>query len=147
MQITDYHPSQAQAVVEMWRASFEHGVGIVDHHPISEQMAYFHSEVVAKNRVRVVLDESGVVAFMASTPESITQLFVRVADIGRGIGSRLMELAKAESGGSLWLYTFARNTRARRFYERHGFIEIERESENMWKMEAIRYEWVRSEPR
>lgn len=146
MVVLDYRPEQAQAVVALWRASFEHGMGIVDHHPISEQMAYFLSEVVATNRVRVVLEGEAIVAFMASTPESIAQLFVRVADLGRGIGSKLMERAKAESNGGLWLYTFARNTRARRFYERHGFVEAGRESENMWKLEAIRYEWVRNEP-
>ena len=38
---------------------------------------------------------------------------------------------------------FAQNTNARRFYERQGFVEVERESENMWKLEAIKYKWVR----
>jgi GNAT superfamily N-acetyltransferase len=143
VRISDYEPHQSRVVVELWRASFEHGVGIKDHHPIDEQHAHFVEQVVPVNRVRVALDGPAVVAFMASTPESISQLYVRVAHIGQGIGSVLVELAKSESVGSLWLYTFARNAIARRFYERHGFVETGRESGNMWKLEAIRYCWER----
>jgi ribosomal protein S18 acetylase RimI-like enzyme len=87
-----------------------------------------------------------IVVFMASTPQSVVQLFVRVGEHGRGIGTRLLELAKAESQGSLWLYTFARNVAACRFYERHGFRETERErpAENMYRLEAIKYVWERA---
>ena len=142
MQIRNYEPNQARAVVELWRASFEYGVGIKDHHPFEEQHAHFVDEVVPSNAIRVMVDGQDVVAFMASTPESIAHLYVRVSNMGQGIGSRLLELAKAESVGSLWLYTFARNMIARRFYEHHGFTETERESQNMWQLEAIRYSWV-----
>ena len=143
--ITDFEPQQADEVVRLWRASFEHGVGIADHHPIEDQLRFFVDEVVPNNKVRVVSEGSAIVGFLAASPESVSQLFVEVSNIGRGIGSRLLALAKEESCGRLWLYTFARNTNARRFYERHGFHEVERESENMWKLEAIKYQWVRGE--
>jgi ribosomal protein S18 acetylase RimI-like enzyme len=143
--IVDYRPEFASQLVPMWRASFEHGVGIVDPHPIEQQHRYFLDEVVPHHRVRVVLDAAGaVVAFMASTPESVAQLYVRVADIGRGLGTRLLDVAKAESNGTLWLYAFARNASARRFYEKHGFSEVDRESANMYKIEAILYRWQRT---
>lgn len=143
MRVCDYEPHQSRAVVQLCRASFEHGVGIKDPHPIEEQHAHFVEQVVPCSKVRVALAGTEVVAFMASTPQSISQLYVAVANIGQGIGSVLVELAKSESEGSLWLYTFAQNTNARRFYERHGFVEKERESENMWKLEAIKYCWSR----
>lgn len=143
MHISDYEPHQAQAIVTLWRESFERGVGIRDHHPFDDHLAYFVEQVVPRNRVRVALVDGEVAAFIASTRESVSQLYVRVADIGRGIGGRLLRLAQAESGGSLWLYTFARNQHARGFYEHHGFREVERESQNMWKIEAIRYVWHR----
>ena len=145
MNITDYEPTHALELVEMWRASFEHGVGIKDPNPIEAQLGFFLGEVVPNSRVRVAVEESEIVAFMASTPESIEHLYVRVKSFGQGIGARLMELAKSESTGSLSLHTFAQNTGARRFYEHHGFVEVERESENMWKLEAINYLWVRRE--
>lgn len=127
----------------MWRASFEHGVGIKDENPIEDQRRFLLHEVVPRNTVRVVKDQGLVVGFMASTPASIAQLYVRVEYIGQGIGTRLLTLAKAESRGSLWLYTFARNLNARRFYEHHGFTEAGRESANMYKLEAIKYVWSR----
>lgn len=141
--ITVFEPHQTDEVVRMWRASFEHGVGITDHHPIEDQRKFFVDEIVPSYTVRVAVDGAVIVGVMATKPESVELLYVRVQSIGQGIGSRLLALAKQESCGSLWLYTFAGNANARRFYERHGFQEVERESENMWKLEAIKYRWVR----
>ena len=143
MQITDCRANDAREIVQMWRRSFEHGLGIVDPHPLEEQLRYFKDQVVPNSKVRVASEGSNIVGFLASGPECVSHLYVRDANIGQGIGSCLLELAKADSCGSLWLYTFARNLDARRFYERRGFREIARESENMWKLEAIQYRWVR----
>ena len=137
-----YEPADAHEIVKLWRESFEFGVGIIDPHPIQEQLNFFLNEVVPKYEVTVVKDADLIVGFMASIPESVSHLYVRVQYFGRGVGSQLLALAKAKSAGSLWLYTFARNTNARRFYEHHGFTEVERESENMYKLEAIKYKWL-----
>jgi ribosomal protein S18 acetylase RimI-like enzyme len=145
IQIADYDARAAPALVETWRASFEHGVGITDPHPLQDQLKFFEEQVVPNNVVRIALRGPAIVGFLASTPQSVSHLYVRVQNIGQGIGSRLLDLAKADSDGSLWLYTFAQNENARRFYERRGFKEVERECENMWKLEAIRYQWQRSE--
>ena len=58
-------------------------------------------------------------------------------------GSQFPRLAKSKSIGSLWLYTFARNVNASRFYEHHGFKEVGEKSENMHKIETIKYRWLR----
>ena len=71
----------------MWRESFEFGVGITDPHPIEEQEAYWRSKVVPHNQVRVAWLQDELVAFMASTPKSVTLLHVKVSHIGRGIGT------------------------------------------------------------
>jgi ribosomal protein S18 acetylase RimI-like enzyme len=144
MQISDFAVAQAHELVVMWRASFEHGVGVIDPHPIEDQLRFFLKEIVPSNKVRVVLEGSSVIAFMASKPEAVSHLYVHVRSIGRGIGSQLLGLAKAESYGRLWLHTFAQNQNARHFYECHGFTEVERESENMWKLESIKYQWRRN---
>jgi ribosomal protein S18 acetylase RimI-like enzyme len=143
VRIAAYQATDAHELVRMWRASFEHGVGITDPNPIEDQFQFFVRDVVPRNTVRVVRDQGAIVAFLASKPESISHLYVGVHHLGRGIGTELLSLAKAESPGSLWLYTFAQNRNARRFYERHGFEEVERECENMFKLEAIKYAWLR----
>ncbi len=143
MRIEEFQSHDTDALVRMWRASFEHGVGIVDPHPLEEQIAHFRSKVLPTNRVRVAKLAEAMVGLLASNPESVSQLHVRVENIGQGIGSRLLRLAQAESWGSLWLFTFARNTQARRFYEHHGFVAIAHGFEPMWQLEDVKYRWVR----
>jgi ribosomal protein S18 acetylase RimI-like enzyme len=95
--------------------------------------------------VRVAKEDESIVGFLASNHESIAQLYVRVQDIGRGIGTQLLRLAQSESSGSLWLFTFAQNARACRFYEHHGFVAVAHGFEPMWKLNDVKYQWVRRE--
>jgi ribosomal protein S18 acetylase RimI-like enzyme len=142
--IAGYDEAMLVPLVDMWRASFEFGVGIVDPHPIQGQREYFTGQVLTKNDVDVALRDGEIVGFLAASRESIAQLYVRVGCHRRGIGTRLLQLAQSRSSGSLWLYTFAQNTVARRFYERHGFVDVGHGFENMWQMEDVRYEWRRA---
>ena len=131
-------------LVDLWRASFEHGVGVVDPHPIEEQRQFFVEHVAARCEVSVALRCAAIVGFVASDAESISQLHVRVGCLREGIGSRLVELAKSRSSGSLWLFTFARNAVARRFYEHHGFTAIAHGFEPTWQLEDVKYRWERA---
>jgi ribosomal protein S18 acetylase RimI-like enzyme len=56
----------------------------------------------------------------------VEQLYVEPARTGKGIGGRLLDLAKQRRPEGLQLRTFESNTRAQRFYERHGFTVAER---------------------
>ncbi len=116
LRVEDFQPRDTDALVPMWRASFEHGVGVIDRHPLEEQVEYLRSKVLPVNRARVAKEGESIVGFLASNPESVAQLYVRVQHNGQGIGTRLLRLAQSESSGSLWLFTFARNSRACRFY-------------------------------
>lgn len=140
--IDEFHIDDAYALTEMWRASFEFGAGIKDPHPLGEQIDHLLTKVVPSHRVLIARKSDEIVGFVASNGESISQLYVRVENIGQGIGSRLLTLAKEGSTGSLWLYTFARNTRARCFYENHGFVVVARGFENMWQLEDLKYRWT-----
>ena len=145
LRVEDFRSHDTDALVRMWRESFEHGVGVIDPHPLEDQIEYLRCKVLPVNRVRVAKEDESIVGFLASNPESIAQLFVRVRNIGQGIGSRLLRLAQSDSSGSLWLFTFARNTRACRFYEHRGFVAVERGFEPMWKLDDVKYQWVRRE--
>jgi GNAT superfamily N-acetyltransferase len=143
-QVRAFDPERDTAeLVRMWRASFEHGVGVRDPHPVAQQRAFLLDQVVPGHRVVVANDTSGIVAFLASTEVSVGHLYVRVDRIGEGIGSSLLGLAMQESRGHLWLYTFARNLGARAFYARHGFVEVARGFESTWQLEDVRMEWTR----
>ena len=74
----------------------------------------------------------------------IDQLYLLPTWVGRGIGSRFVELAQSELPSPIRLYTFQCNERARRFYERRGFkaIAFGDGSGNEEKCPDILYEWV-----
>ncbi|MDG6105550.1 GNAT family N-acetyltransferase [Dactylosporangium aurantiacum] len=55
----------------------------------------------------------------------VDQLYVAPDSTGTGLGSRLIQLAKARRPDGLQLWTFASNTGAQRFYLRHGFVVAE----------------------
>lgn len=141
--VDDFAPADLVPLVRMWRESFENAVRIVDPHPIAEQTDHFDRNIRTKHRVRVVRDAGLIVGFMASNAESVAQLYVRVGHQRRGIGSRLLDLAKAESDGSLWLYTFARNANACAFYESQGFTVVARGFEPTWKLDDVKFAWTR----
>ena len=139
--LAPYDASRLDALIPMWRASFEAGVGIVDPHPLAEQRAYFEREVLPRCDVRVALVDGELRGFVAATRESVAQLHVRVGYHRRGIGSAMLAWAKAQSAGSLWLYTFARNAGARAFYDRRGFTAVAHGFEPTWQLDDVRYEW------
>ena len=63
---------------------------------------------------------------------------------GKGIGAQLLRLAKRRRPEGLRLRTFASNVGAQRFYERHGFVEIERTDgrDNEERAPDILYAWL-----
>jgi ribosomal protein S18 acetylase RimI-like enzyme len=141
--IIDYDDRYALATVQMWRASMERALGITDPHSWDEQLDYLR-HIVQTNRVYLALDATTdqVVGMMAIGGTELDQLYIHVEYQGRGIGTRLLNLAKAVSPGTLQLYTFAVNTHAQAFYERHGFRIIRRGVERESGMADIRYEWT-----
>jgi ribosomal protein S18 acetylase RimI-like enzyme len=136
-------PAYREQLVELWRASFEHGVGSPVPHPLVDHLRYFDEHVLVETRVHLALRGDELVGFGAFTPDAVMQLYVHVAHLGRGIGTRLLDIAKSASHGKLWLYTFVTNTNAQRFYERHGFDVVERGFEPVMQLGDLRYEWTR----
>jgi GNAT superfamily N-acetyltransferase len=135
-------PKDTDAALWLWRRSFEHGVGVHDPDPTIDGLrGYFREEVQPKNVVRVAKAGNELMGLLASDRESVSALYVRVDHLGQGIGARLLDIAKAESSGGLWLFTFARNTNARRFYAKHGFVELVHGFEPFWKLEDVKLKW------
>ena len=137
-----YDPAWLETLIPAWRASFEDGVGIRDPHPIADQRRYFVDQVLASFTVRVAVVDGAPAGFIAASAQSIAQLYVWIGLQGRGVGTRMLDWAKAQSSGRLWLYTFAQNKRACAFYERHGFVAVARGFEPTWKLADVRYEWT-----
>jgi GNAT superfamily N-acetyltransferase len=87
--------------------------------------------------------DGGLLALMVLDGDWIEQLYVDPPRTGNGLGARLLDLAKRQRPEGLQLWTFESNTRARRFYERHGFAVAERTdgSGNEERAPDLRYVW------
>jgi ribosomal protein S18 acetylase RimI-like enzyme len=143
VELIAYRPEYRNRMVDLWRASFAQGVGVPVPNPVEAHRRYVDEHTLVEATVHLALQDGQLAGFGAFTPASVVQLYVHVDHHGRGIGTRLLDRAKADSGGRLWLYTFATNANARRFYERHGFDIVERGFEPVMQLPDLRYEWRR----
>ena len=111
-------------------------------HTDDEVRDHFCDVVLPTKEVWVADRGGAVVALLVLEDEWIDQLYVDPDFIGDGLGSSLIAVAKAERPGGLKLWTFAANTRARRFYERHGFVATgTTDGDNEEGAPDVRYEW------
>lgn len=64
--------------------------------------------------------------FTCLTPTWLDHLYVDPAHQGQGIGTLLLDVAKARRPEGFGLWVFESNTAARAFYRAHGLVEVER---------------------
>ena len=78
----------------------------------------------------------------------LDHLFLRPDVTGQGIGTVLLDLVKAQRPDGFCLWVFESNTGARRFYDRHGLVELERTdgSGNEEKSPDLRMAWPGGDP-
>lgn len=96
--------------VRTWLADLIHGSG--------------GAEVwVAVSAARDELGHVGRIGLLVLDGDGLDQLYVDPDSTGQGLGTRLVDLAKARRPDGLDLWTFQANTRARAFYRRQGFVE------------------------
>ena len=99
--------------------------------------------VLSGREVWLAEAKNAVVGVMLLEDDWIEQLYVDPWWIGRGIGTKLLDVAKTCRPDGLQLWTFQSNRRAHHFYERHGFVPAERTdgSGNQELAPDVRYVW------
>lgn len=131
------------AAAGVHRAAFDDRLPTLSGLHTSEEDVGFWSAVVFKDCQIWGAEESGrLVGVIAFLEDWIDQLYVLPEAQGRGIGTRLLEVAKS-AYPSLSLWTFQRNAAARLFYEKHGFLVVD-ESDgagNEEKEPDVLYKW------
>jgi GNAT superfamily N-acetyltransferase len=111
-------------------------------HTDDEVRSWFRDIVLPTREVWVADDGAGVVALLVLEDEWIDQLYVEPGRTNAGIGADLMNVAKRERPSGLKLWTFEANVRARRFYERHGFVATHTTpGDNEERAPDVQYDW------
>ncbi|HEY3005355.1 MAG TPA: GNAT family N-acetyltransferase [Kribbellaceae bacterium] len=98
-------------------------------HPVhtrDEVRRWFADVLLPDDQTWIATDADRIVAVLTLDGDDLDQLYVVPEAANRGIGSMLVDLAKALRPAGLALWTFQTNTAAREFYRRHGFTEVRR---------------------
>lgn len=132
----------APAVAEVFLDSFHATYAFPLAHADDEVRGWIRDGLVPMQETWVAVDGDQVVGMMAITPGHLEQLYVAPDRLGEGIGRRFVDLAKERSPAGLSLWTFQVNDRARRFYERNGFVAVEfTDDNNQERQPDVRYLW------
>ena len=84
----------------------------------------FLAGLILEMQVTTARNVRGPHGFLARDGETVHALYLAPKARGKGVGKRLIDRAKEETG-RLTLWTFQANIRARAFYAREGFREVE----------------------
>ena len=117
-------------------------------HPDDEARAHFADVIVPTSDVRLAVEGDQVVGVLALRGRELDHLYLAPEHTGRGTGSALVRLAQQLQPDGLELWTFQSNTRARAFYARHGFVEVEATdgAGNEERAPDVRMVWPGSRP-
>jgi GNAT superfamily N-acetyltransferase len=135
-------PDDADAIAQLYERSFATLTFLPVLHTLAEHRTWFR-RVLAQDEVWVHEEDGKVLGFAALSERRLDYLYVEPSATGRGIGSALLQRAKARRPGGFTLWAFQQNEGARRFYERHGLraIEFGDGSGNVEGLPDVQYEW------
>ncbi|WLB58098.1 GNAT family N-acetyltransferase [Bradyrhizobium japonicum] len=133
------------AAAQVHRIAFDQAMPwLLGLHTPAEDRWFYRERVFPTCRVWGRFNDDELTGIIAFRDGWIEQLYVLPADHGRGIGAELLDVAKAACD-RLELWTFQRNTPARRFYEARGFTLVEQTdgARNEEREPDARYVWTR----
>jgi GNAT superfamily N-acetyltransferase len=112
-------------------------------HGEAEDCDWMANTVLPNAAVWVAEADGRPVGYLALTGSRLDQLYVAPDHQGRGVGSQLLDKAKALSPGGLRLQAFQKNRRARAFYEARGFTAaaFSDGADNEEQEPDVLYEW------
>ncbi|MFT4122017.1 GNAT family N-acetyltransferase [Bradyrhizobium sp.] len=138
--------SDMGAAAQVHRIAFDQAMPwLAGLHTPDEDRWFYRQRLFATCRIWGSFDGDALRGLVAFRDGWVEQLYVLPAAQGRGVGTALLDVAK-HACGRLELWTFQRNTRARRFYEASGFTLVEQTdgARNEEREPDARYLWMRT---
>ncbi|MFF8900455.1 GNAT family N-acetyltransferase [Streptomyces lydicus] len=135
--------ADARAAADVWLRSCAAALPTVRcAHDEANVRDWFARVLVPQYETWVAVTGNSVVGLLVLNGGELKQLYLEPEWRG-GLGDRFMSLAKQQQSDGLSLWTFQVNGPAQRFYQRHGFVEVERTDgqRNDEREPDIRYVW------
>lgn len=135
--------ADARSVADVWLRSRHAAVPAIPPPVHSTEAVHAWFETVLLSKETWVVEEADeVIGLLVLDGNELDQLYLEPVWTGHGVGTRLVGLAQRRRPG-LALWTFQANMRARRFYERHGFVAVRTTdgSTNEEQAPDVRYVW------
>lgn len=139
--------SDAEAVAEVHLAARRSAAMPPGVHTDAEVRAWLATRV-AEDETWVAEVDGGVAGYARLTQTWLDDLYVAPSYAGQGLGSALLDVAKAQRPNGFCLWVFEMNHPARQFYARRGLVELERTDgeANEERVPDIRMAWPGQEP-
>ncbi|WP_354637727.1 GNAT family N-acetyltransferase [Kitasatospora camelliae] len=109
-----------------------------------EQVTVWVRDVVMRQGPTWVAERGGrILGFAAVDGDLLAHLYLRPEVLRQGVGTLLLDEVKRHRPDGVSLYVFQQNTRARAFYQRHGFTVVATGdgSGNMEKLPDLTLRW------
>jgi len=125
LQIRAFPPEDTTRLVAIWRSASEKGHPFLAREQLDIQATLVADHYLPLAETHVALRNGEIVGFISLLDQTIGGLFVDPNHHGTGIGRQLVEHA-SQLRSCLELEVYTLNERARRFYDRLGFMETGR---------------------
>jgi chorismate mutase/GNAT superfamily N-acetyltransferase len=117
-------------------------------HTAEETHEWFRRTLESGRETWVAEQDGRSAGYLVLDPAWLDSLYVSSDLTGRGIGTALLDLARSLRPGGFGLWVFRSNEPARRFYLRHGLVEIRLTdgAENEEGEPAVEMAWLGADP-
>jgi len=120
-------------------------------HSVQEALEWVTLHLIPAGGVTVAAIDGEIVGMLAVSEDDhsawVEQMYLLPGYENQGIGTQLLRFAHHSVKRPIRLYTFQQNTRARRFYERHGYraVALSEGERNEEKCPDVLYEFSGTE--
>lgn len=139
-------PEDTDAVAAMFSATRRAAVPSMPPpvHTVEEDRAWLAEQLAGEREAWIAEGDGRILGLLLLEGDWLHSLYVDRAHQGEGVGSVLLQLAQTLRPGGLRLWVFQSNTGARRFYARHGFVEVALTdgADNEEQAPDVRMEWA-----
>lgn len=136
----------AGAIADVFSPSLRLLTFLPELHTPDEDRWFIANIILTECVVTLAEHEGSIISFLARERDEVRLLHTHPDHIGKGAGSLLLNAAQSVGLPTLQLWCFQANTRARKFYERHGFhpVEFTDGARNEEKTPDVRYRWQKT---